>query len=50
MNNLIIRLARPGEEAQAHIRSIREICIKDHGEEEVRGWETDLLETGGLWP
>ena len=41
MNNSIIRLARPGEEAQiheAHMRSIREICIKDHGEEEVRGW------------
>lgn len=23
---------------EAHMRSIREICVKDHGEEEVKGW------------
>lgn len=23
---------------EAHMRSIREVCIKDHGEEEIRGW------------
>lgn len=36
-----IRRARPGDEAaihEAHMRSIREICVKDHGEEEIRGW------------
>lgn len=22
----------------AHMRSIREVCVKDHGEEEIRGW------------
>ena len=50
MNNSIIRLARPGEEAQiheAHMRSIREICIEDHGEEEVRGWGNRPL--GNRW-
>lgn len=37
----LIRVARPGDEQaihDAHMRSIREICAKDHGEEEVRGW------------
>ncbi|EQC49168.1 acetyltransferase, GNAT family [Bacteriovorax sp. BSW11_IV] len=41
MMNTIIRKAKPGEEAQiheAHMRSIREICVIDHGEEEIRGW------------
>lgn len=36
-----IRSAKPGDEAsihEAHMRSIREICIKDHGENEIRGW------------
>lgn len=36
-----IRLARSGEEAaihDAHMRSIREVCIKDHGQEEIKGW------------
>lgn len=35
-----IRFARAGEEAaihNAHMRSIREVCVKDHGEE-IRGW------------
>ena len=27
----------------AHMRSIREICVKDHGEDEIKGWGyTDL--------
>ena len=36
-----IRDARLGDEVQihrAHMRSIREICVKDHGEDEIRGW------------
>jgi GNAT superfamily N-acetyltransferase len=42
-----IRKARPGDEDgihQAHMRSIREICIKDHGEAEVLGWGNRPLE------
>lgn len=38
---LQIREAKPGEEKaihEAHMRSIREICVKDHGENEIRGW------------
>ena len=37
----LIRKARVGEEDaihHAHMRSIREVCIHDHGEEEIRGW------------
>jgi hypothetical protein len=36
-----IREAKPGDESlihEAHMRSIREVCIKDHGEEEIHGW------------
>ena len=36
-----IRKARPGEEAQlheAHMRSIREVCSRDHTTEEISGW------------
>ncbi|HVJ66280.1 MAG TPA: GNAT family N-acetyltransferase [Bdellovibrionota bacterium] len=36
-----IRRARPGDEAaihEAHMRSIREVCVREHGEEEIRGW------------
>ena len=29
------------------MRSIREICVKDHGEDEVRGWENRPL--GDRW-
>ena len=39
--NILVRVAVPGEEPaihDAHMRSIREICVKDHGLEEVRGW------------
>jgi hypothetical protein len=46
----IIREARPGDEAGIHeaaMRSIREICVKDHGEEEVRGWGNRPL--GNRW-
>ena len=41
MGDYKIRLAVPGEEAaihEAHMRSIREICVKKHGAEEVKGW------------
>ena len=37
----LIRKARIGEEDaihDAHMRSIREVCVHDHGEEEIRGW------------
>jgi hypothetical protein len=47
MSSASIRKAIPGDEAQiheAHIRSIREICVKDHLEDEVRGWGNRLLE------
>ena len=45
-----IRLANPGDEAgihDAHMRSIREVCVKDHGEEEIRGW--GFRELGTRW-
>jgi GNAT superfamily N-acetyltransferase len=45
-----VRLARPGEEAAihaVHMRSIREVCVKDHGEEEIRGW--GFRELGNRW-
>jgi N-acetylglutamate synthase-like GNAT family acetyltransferase len=45
-----IREAKPGDEKaihEAHMRSIREICVKDHGEEEVRGWGNRSL--GDRW-
>jgi putative acetyltransferase len=39
--NVIIRIART-EDAEAihraHMKSIREICVKDHGKEEIKGW------------
>jgi len=41
MKDAVIRNARPGDESgihEAHMRSIREVCIKDHGTEEVKGW------------
>ncbi len=45
-----IRNARPGDESgihEAHMRSIREVCVKDHGEDEVRGWGNRPL--GSRW-
>lgn len=45
--DILIRVAVPGEESaihEAHLRSIREICVKDHGEEEIRGWGVRPLE------
>jgi GNAT superfamily N-acetyltransferase len=36
-----IRVAKPGDELgihDSHMRSIREVCVRAHGEEEVRGW------------
>ena len=45
-----IRQAKPGDENaihEAHMRSIREVCVKDHGEEEIRGWGNRPL--GNRW-
>lgn len=45
-----IREAKPGEEQaihDSHMRSIREVCIKDHGAEEVKGW--GYREFNGRW-
>ncbi len=58
--NPLIRQARPGDECEiheAHMRSIREICIKDHGPDEIRGWGyrplgnrwTDAIRDGHIW-
>lgn len=50
MNPPLIRKARPGDEIavhESHMRSIREVCIKDHGEDEVRGWGNRPL--GDRW-
>lgn len=50
MNESVIREARPGDESgihEAHMRSIREVCIKDHGEEEIKGWGNRPL--GDRW-
>jgi len=60
MSEFKIRSARPGDEAaihRAHMRSIREVCVKDHGEEEVRGWGNrpfgdrwiNAVKTGLVW-
>jgi GNAT superfamily N-acetyltransferase len=41
MDHASIRLAKPGDEEgihTAHMRSIREVCVKDHGQDEIRGW------------
>lgn len=46
----LIRKARPGEEAdlhEAHMRSIREVCSKDHTSLEIRGWGNRPL--AGRW-
>lgn len=37
----LVRKARVGEEDaihESHMRSIREVCVHDHGEDEIRGW------------
>ena len=37
----LIRRGRLGDEEgihDSHMRSIREICVHDHGEEEIKGW------------
>jgi GNAT superfamily N-acetyltransferase len=60
MGNAQIREAKPGDELgihEAHMRSIREICVKDHGTEEIRGWGyrnlddrwTTPIKQGGVW-
>lgn len=46
----IIRKARSHEREaihQTHMRSIREICLKDHGEDEIKGW--GYRELGERW-
>lgn len=48
--NALIRKAIPGEEQQihdVHMRSIREVCVKDHGEDEIKGW--GFRELGNRW-
>ncbi len=53
MSGPIIRKAKPGDESaihEAHMRSIREICVRDHGEEEVRGWGNRPLEDRWIHP
>ncbi len=50
MNVAFIREAKPGDESgihEAHMRSIREVCVKDHTEEEIRGWGNRPL--GDRW-
>jgi GNAT superfamily N-acetyltransferase len=50
MTNCAIRDARPGDESgmhEAHMRSIREVCIREHGDEEVKGWGNRPL--GDRW-
>lgn len=45
-----IRKARTGDENgihESHMRSIREVCVHDHGEEEIRGW--GYRERGTRW-
>lgn len=60
MTNEILRKAVPGEEVaihDAHMRSIREVCVKDHGQEEIRGWGnrplgnrwTESIVNGDVW-
>lgn len=60
MSEFTIRPARPGEEAlihEAHMRSIREVCVKDHGEDEIKGWGnrplgnrwTEAIKVGHVW-
>lgn len=55
-----IRKAKPGDEAgihNAHMRSIREVCIQDHTEAEISGWGnrslgdrwTEAIKTGYVW-
>ena len=45
-----IRKAKIGEDEaihSAHMRSIREVCVHDHGEEEIKGW--GYRECGNRW-
>ena len=60
MEKIQIRKAQFGDEKyihEAHMRSIREICVKDHGQEEIRGWGyrplderwTEPIKTGNVW-
>lgn len=55
-----IRRAKSGDESgihEAHMRSIREICVKDHGEIEIKGWGNrplgnrwiEAIKTGHVW-
>lgn len=49
-DQITIRLAKLGDEPgihKAHMRSINEVCIKDHGEDEVSGWGSRTL--GDRW-
>ena len=55
-----IRKAQSGEDEaihSAHMRSIREVCVHDHGEEEIKGWGyrecgtrwTQAIQNGLVW-
>lgn len=47
---MTIRKAQIGEDEaihSAHMRSIREVCVHDHGEAEIRGW--GYRECGDRW-
>lgn len=59
-SDIQIRKAQSGEESaihESHMRSIREVCIKDHGEDEIKGWGnrplgnrwTDAIKNGHVW-
>lgn len=47
---MTIRKAQIGEDEaihSAHMRSIREVCVHDHGEDEIKGW--GYRECGSRW-
>lgn len=60
MEDFKIRKAQSGDEAllhEAHMRSIREVCSKDHTEAEIQGWGhrplsnrwVDAIKEGQVW-
>ena len=50
MNHITLRLAEPSDAPgihEAHMTSIREICVHDHGKDEIKGW--GYREMGNRW-
>ena len=48
----IVRRAQVGDQVgihDSHMRSIREICVHDHGEEEIKGWGYREIRTKEQW-